>query len=266
VIGMLEAGYNIWKVQRRSGEAAEEGDLAPPYKEMIASACNLQMLRDQREGSKKKLTREELKAKIIEGDVGITRLWHDHMGTSFLKPDSALAGKIRGLQEAGVEVAILTHSCRRGQGGAIAKVKELGLADLIPERYVFGLEELAPHKKGKHPEAFEHVLAAVNHMLHKAEPILPPETVMGDDTIGNLRGARKAGMETVWVRGTNHELPAHPSRKMEEKLACVDHIYATPYQFLDALMASMNAAKAAGPEVKEQGQGRTTVEQGGGPR
>jgi FMN phosphatase YigB (HAD superfamily) len=210
---------------------------------MIANAFNLQMLRDQREGSKLKLTREELKAKIIEGDIGITRLWHDSMGTSFLKPDPELAEKIRGLEQAGIEVAILTHSCKPGRGGAIAKVKELGLADLIPECNIFGLEELAPNKKGKHREAFEHVLAAINHMRHEADPILPSETVMGEDTLGNLRGARKAGMETVWVRGANKELLAHPSRKMKEKLACVDHIYATPYQFLDALMTSVNASK-----------------------
>jgi FMN phosphatase YigB (HAD superfamily) len=125
------------------------------------------------------------------------------------------------------------------------KLEKLGLKGVIPQRKIFGLEEISPYKKGKDPEVFEKVLAAINNMRDKADPIKPYETIMAEDTIGNLRGAKKAGMQTVWVPRGHKETPHHPSRKLGKKLASVDHIvdhtYATPHQFLDALDAARHA-------------------------
>lgn len=70
---------------------------------------------------------------------------------------------------------------------------------MIPEKNIFGPEEISPYQKGKHPEVFEKVLAAINNMHGPADPIRPFETIMAEDTIGNLRDAKKAGMKTVWV-------------------------------------------------------------------
>ncbi len=80
-------------------------------------------------------------------------------------------------------------------------------------------------------------------MRDPADPIKPCETIMAEDTIGNLRGGKKAGMQTVWVPRRNKDMPDHASQKLQKKLASVDHIYATPHQFLDALDAAIRASK-----------------------
>jgi FMN phosphatase YigB (HAD superfamily) len=125
------------------------------------------------------------------------------------------------------------------------KLEKLGLKGVIPEHNVFGLEEISPNKKGKHPEVFEKALAAINSMRDPADPIKPFETIMAEDTIGNLRGAKKADMQTVWVPRRDKDLPDHPFHKLQKKLASVDHIYATPHQFLDALDAAIRASREA---------------------
>jgi FMN phosphatase YigB (HAD superfamily) len=68
---------------------------------------------------------------------------------------------------------------------------------------------------------------------------------MAEDTIGNLRGAKKAGMQTVWVPRREKAMPNRPSSKLQKKLASVDHIYATPHQFLDALDAAIRRSREA---------------------
>jgi FMN phosphatase YigB (HAD superfamily) len=246
VIGMLEA-YRRSRRVARSG-AAEEGmqhdhSLDPPYKDMIAMAFNLRLLHDHKSGRKTKLTREELQEKIVEGDKGITRLWHRHMGTGFIRPDAVLVSKIQRLTDTGVEVAVLTHSFKQGEGEAMEKLEKLGLRGVISDHNIFGLEEIYPYKKGKHPEVFEKALAAINNMRDPADPIMPFETIMAEDTIGNLQGAKKAGMQTVWVPRRDKDMSDRPSQKVQKKLASVDHIYATPHQFLDALDAAIRAKK-----------------------
>jgi FMN phosphatase YigB (HAD superfamily) len=122
------------------------------------------------------------------------------------------------------------------------KLERLGLKGVIPEHKVFGLEEISPYKKGKHPDVFEKVLKAINNMRKPADPITPFETIMAEDTIGNLEGAKKAGMQTVWVPRRKKDMPDHPSQELEKKLVWVDHIYATPHQFLDALDAAIGSS------------------------
>jgi FMN phosphatase YigB (HAD superfamily) len=250
VIGMLEVYYRNWKAARsgeeeediRPDEALDLPFLDPPYKEMIAMAYNLRLLQNRKSG-KARLTRDELQKKIVEGDKGITQLWHRHMGTGFLRPDAGLVSKIQRITDAGVEVAVLTHSFKQGEGEATEKLEKLGLREVIAERNVFGIEEISPYRKGAKPEAFQKVLAAINNMRDPAEPIKPIETIMAEDTIGNLQGAKKAGMQTVWVPRRDKGMPNRPSRKLQKKLASVDHIYATPHQFLDALDAAMRASR-----------------------
>ena len=248
VIGMLEVYYRSRKAAR-SGEEEEDirpdQALDPPYKDMIAMALNLRLLQDHMSGRKARLTRDELQEKILEGDKGITRLWHRHMGTGFIHPDAGLVSKIQRLTDAGVEVAVLTHSFKQGEGEAMEKLEKLGLRGLISEHNIFGLEEISPYKKGTHPEVFERALAAINNMRDPADPIKPIETIMAEDTIDNLQGAKKAGMQTVWVPRRNKGMPNHCSRKLPKKLASVDHIYATPHQFLDALDAAFSASTEA---------------------
>jgi FMN phosphatase YigB (HAD superfamily) len=125
------------------------------------------------------------------------------------------------------------------------KLEKLGLKMVIPEHNIFGLDEISPYKKGKHPEVFEKALATINSMRDPADPIKPFETIMAEDTIGNLWGAKKAGMQTVWVPRRDKDMPDHPSKKLQKKLVSVDHIYATPHQFLDALDAAIRACRAA---------------------
>ena len=169
------------------------------YKDMIAMAFNLRLLQDRRSEKKAGLTRDELRGKILEGEKGVTRLWNRHMGSGFIRPDAGLVSKIQRLTDAGVEVAVLSHSFKQGEGQAMEKLEKLGLKGVIPEHKIFGLEEISPYKKGKHPEVFEKALAAINNMRDPADPIKPCETIMAEDTIGNLQGAKKAGMQTVWV-------------------------------------------------------------------
>jgi len=246
VIGMLET-YRCGRRVARSG-GAEQGtqhdhSLDPPYKDMIAMAFNLRLLRDRISEKKAGLTCEELREKILEGEKGVTRLWNRHMGSGFIRPDAGLVRKIQRLIDAGVEVAVLSHSLKQGEGQAIEKLEMLGLKGVIPEHKVFGLEEISPYKKGKHPEVFEKALAAINKMRDRADPIKPFETIMAEDTIGNLRGAKKAAMQTVWVPRRDKDMPGHPSQKLQNKLASVDHIYAAPHQFLDALDAAIRASR-----------------------
>jgi FMN phosphatase YigB (HAD superfamily) len=259
VIGMLGA-YRRSRRLARSG-AADEGMqhdhsidplyLDPPYKDMIAMAFNLRLLKDLRSGNKTGLTRDELQEKILEGAKGVTRLWNRHMGSGFIRPDARLVSKIQRLTNAGVEVAVLSHSFKLGEGQAMEKLEKLGLRGVIPENQIFGLEEISPYKKGKDPEAFEKVLAAINKMRDRADPIKPSETIMAEDTIVNLRGAKKAGMQTVWVPRSHKDLPHRPSGKLRKKLASIDHIvdhtYATPHQFLDALDAAIRASHSQKP-------------------
>ena len=256
VIGMLEAYRRSRRVARSGG--TEEGMqhdhsldppyldppyLDPPYKDMIAMAFNLRLLQDHKSEKKAGLTRYELRGKILEGEKGVTRLWNRHMGSGFIRPDAGLVSKIQRLTDAGVEVAVLSHSFKQGEGQAMEKLEKLGLKGVIPEHKIFGLEEISPYKKGKHPEVFEKALAAINNMRDPADPIKPFETIMAEDTIGNLRGAKKAGMQTVWVPRRDKDMPDHPSQKLQKKLASVDHIYATPHQFLDALDATIRASR-----------------------
>ena len=244
VIGMLETYYRSRKAAR-SEEDIHDQSLDPPYNDMIAMAFNLRLLQDDKRKKKLTLARGDLQGKILEGEKGITRLWNRHMGTGFIRADSALANRIQRLTGAGVEVAVLTHSFKDGEGEAIEKLAKLGLKGVIPEKNIFGLEEISPYQKGKHPEVFEKVLAAINNMRGPADPIKPSETIMAEDTIGNLRGAKKAGMKTVWVPRRDKDVPDHPSQKLQRKLASVDHIYATTHQFLDALNAAIPARREA---------------------
>jgi len=258
VLGMLEAYRRGRRVARPGG--AEEGMrhnhsldppyLDPPYKDMIAMAFNLRLLQNRRSEKKTGLTRDELREKILEGEKGVTRLWNRHMGSGFIRPDAGLVSKIRRLTDAGVDVAVLSHSFKQGEGQAMEKLEKLGLKGVIPERKIFGLEEISPYKKGMHPEVFEKALAAINNMRDQADPIKPFETIMAEDTIGNLRGAKKAGMQTVWVPRRDKDMPDHPSQKLQEKLASVDHIYATPHQFLDALDAAIHISRHASREER----------------
>ena len=219
--------------------------LNPPYKDMIAMAFNLRLLQDRRSKKKEGLTGDELRRKILEGEKGVTRLWNMHMGSGFIRPDAGLVSRIRRLNDAGVEVAVLSHSFKQGEGQAMEKLEKLGLKGVIPEPNVFGLEEISPYRKGANPEVFQKALAAINNMRDPADPIKPFETIMAEDTIGNLRGAKNAGMHTVWVPRRDKDMPHHPSEKLREKLASVDHIYATPHQFLDALDAAIRASRQA---------------------
>src|SRR5271168_284518 len=249
VIGMLEVYYRSRKAARseeediRPDHALDPRYKDPPYKDMIALAFNLRLLQNRKSGKKARLTRDELREKIVEGDKGITRLWHRHMGTGFIRPDAGLVSKIQRLTEARIEVAVLTHSFKQGEGEAMEKLEKLGLREVISEHNIFGLEEISPYRKGTNPEAFEKVLAAINNTRDPADPIKPIETIMAEDTIGNLQGAKKAGMQTVWVPRRDKGIPNRPSRKLQKKLVSVDHIYATPHQFLDALDAAMRSSR-----------------------
>ncbi len=244
LIGMLETYYRSGKATRSEEDIQNDQRLGPPYKDMIAMAFNLRLLQDRKNKKKARLSRAELQGKIVEGEKGITRLWNRHMGTGFLRADIGLANKIRRLTEAGVEVAVLTHSLRQGEGEAMEKLEKLGLKGVIPDHKIFGLEEISPYQKGKHAEAFEKALAAINNIPDPADPIQPFETIMAEDTIGNRWGAKKAGMHTVWVPRRDKDMPDHPSQKLQKKLASVDHIYATPHQFLDALDAAIRRREA----------------------
>src|ERR1700733_11519414 len=265
VIGMLGVYRRARRVARSGGteEGMRQGQsldpshldspyLDPPYKDMIALAFNLRLFQDQRSKKKAGLTRDELRGKILEGEKGVTRLWNKHMGSGFIRPDARLVRRIQRLTDCEVEIAILSHSFKQGEGQAMEKLEKLGLKGVIPEDNVFGLEEISPYKKGKHPEAFEKVLAAINNNRNMGDPIKPCETIMAEDTIGNLRGAKKAGMQTVWVPRGHKETPEHPSQRLQKKLASVDHIvdhtYATPHQFLDALDAVILASRHASRE------------------
>jgi FMN phosphatase YigB (HAD superfamily) len=244
VIGMLEA----YRRSQRVARSAEEGmqyhhSVDPPYKDMIAMAFNLRLLQDRRSEKKAGLTRDQLRGKILEGEKGVTRLWNKHMGSGFIRSDAGLVSKIQRLTDAGVEVAVLSHSFKQGEGQAMEKLEKLGLKGVIPEHKIFGLEEISPYKKGKNPEVFEKALATINTMRDPEVPIKPFETIMAEDTIGNLQGAKKAGMHTVWVPRRDKDMPDHPSQKLQKKLASVDHIYATPHQFLDALDAAIRASR-----------------------
>jgi FMN phosphatase YigB (HAD superfamily) len=263
VISMLEAYRRSRRLARSGGaEGAMRHDhsidqpyleppyldppyLDPPYKDMIAMAFNLRLLQDHRSEKKAGLTRDELRGKILEGEKGVTRLWNRHMGSEFIRPDAGLVSKIQRLTDTGVEVAVLSHSFKHGEGQAMEKLEKLGLKGAIPEHNIFGLEEIFPHKKGKAPEVFEKVLAAINNMRDPADPIKPFETIMAEDTIGNLQGAKTAGMQTVWVPRSHKDMPDRPSQQLRKKLASVDqivdHTYATPHQFLDALDAAIRA-------------------------
>lgn len=239
VLGMLEVYYRRRKAARAGDEEEQIRPIQavdPPYKDMIAMAFNLRLLQDRKRGKKPALTRDELAEKILHGSEGATRVWHRHMGTAYIRPDAELASRIQRLTDAGVEVAVLTHSFKQGEGEAMEKLEKLGFGGLIAEHKIFGLEEISPHRKGTSPEVFEKVLAVINHMRDSADSIQPAETIMAEDTIAHLQGAKKAGMQTVWVPRGNKGVPNRPSRRLQKELASVDYIYATPHQFLDALL------------------------------
>ncbi len=246
VFGMLEVYYR----RRKAAHSGEEEKIRPtqaadpPYKDMIALAFNLRLFQDRKSG-KKALTPGEVQEKILHGAQGATRVWHRHMGTGYIRPDAELVRRIQRLTDAGVEVAVLTHSFKQGEGEAMEKLEKLGLKELISEHKIFGLEEISPHRKGTSPEGFKKVLAAINDVRDPAGSIKPSETIMAEDTIGNLQGAKKAGMQTVWVPRTQKDLPNRPSGKLQKELNAVDYIYASPHQFLDALDEAIRSSRKA---------------------
>ena len=243
LFGMLEVYYRRRKVAPSGEEERHirpDQAVDPPYKDMIALAFNLRLFLDRKSGKK---APDELQGKIIQGSKGATRVWHKHMGTGYIRPDAELVRRIRRLTDAGVEVAVLTHSFKYGEGEAMEKLERIGLGGLISEDKIFGLEEISPHRKGPSPAVFENVLAAINNMRDPADLIKPSDTIMAEDTIGNLQGARKAGMQTVWVPRTHKDMPKRPSRQQQKELTSVDYIYATPHQFLDALGAAIRGSR-----------------------
>ena len=58
------------------------------------------------------------------------------MGSGFIRPDAGLVSKIQRLTDAGVEVAVLSHSFKQGEGQAMEKLEKLGLKGVIPERNI----------------------------------------------------------------------------------------------------------------------------------
>ncbi len=259
LFGMLEVYYRRRKAARSGGEEkhlrpdqAADPSHDPPYKDMIALAFNLRLLQNSKSG-KRALTRDELQERILQGEKGATRVWHRHMGTAHIQSDPELARRIQRLKDSGVEVAVLTHSLKQGAGEAMEKLEKLGLGGVISEHKIFGLEEISPHKKGPSPAVFRKVLAAINHMRDPADSIKPIETIMAEDTIGNLQGAKKAGMQTVWVPRSRKNMPNRPSRELQKELAAVDYIYATPHQFLDALDGAIRNARETLPRTEAPG-------------
>ncbi len=250
VLGMLEVYYrrrNATQLTEEEedtdpGHALDRTYRDPPYKEMIALAYNLRLLQDRKSGKKARFAPDKLQEKIVEGDKGITQLWNRRMGTGFIRPDAELASAISRLANAGVEVALLTHSFKQGEGEAMQKLEKLGLGGVIPEPNIFGIEEISPYRKGAKPEVYEKVLAAINNSRDPADAIKPIETIMAEDTPGNLEGAKKAGMQTVWVPRKEKHIPGRSSPKRRKELASVDHIFATPHQFLDALLSAIRAS------------------------
>jgi len=60
------------------------------------------------------------------------------MGTGFIRADARLVSKIQRLTDAGVEVAVLTHSFKHGEGEAMEKLEKLGLRGVISEHNILG--------------------------------------------------------------------------------------------------------------------------------
>jgi len=114
--------------------------------------------------------------------------WTDTLDfKAFLSPDASL---IEDLAASPLRLVAFTNGPRRY---ALKVLDALGVRAFFPDDQVFAVEDMMPHCKPE-AEAFRKVLEAVGAS--------PEECVMLEDSMKNIRAAKKLGMRTVLVSGS----------------------------------------------------------------
>eukprot|EP00934_Nitzschia_sp_Nitz4_P009299 Nitzschia sp. Nitz4//scaffold88_size82704//65480//66262//NITZ4_005305-RA/size82704-processed-gene-0.73-mRNA-1//-1//CDS//3329559533//9289//frame0 len=93
-------------------------------------------------------------------------------------------------------------------------LETLGLFDLFGEERLYAVDDVLPYCKPE-AEAFEKIFSSIGHPL-------PESCVMFEDSMKNIRQAKKLGMKTVLLTGKSEEGRLLPGDKPEVSDAAVD--------------------------------------------
>lgn len=120
------------------------------------------------------------------------QFWAEHCEFSkFLQKDPKLTGMLQSLQDTGMKLVAFTNAPRRY---ALRCLECLGLKHLFPDDHIFAVEDVLPACKPE-KEAFETVLRQTGAQADR--------TVMFEDSMKNIRAAKKLGLHTVLVHESN---------------------------------------------------------------
>lgn len=106
-------------------------------------------------------------------------------------------------------------------------LKELGLFDLFGEERLYAVDDVLPHCK---PEA-----AAFERIFQNIGSPAPESCVMFEDSMKNIRQAKKLGMNTVLLTGKSEDGRILPGDKPEKTDQAVDCSLATIEELPDIL-------------------------------
>ena len=138
--------------------------------------------------------------------------------------------QIHELKEAGVKNIILTHGTK---DWARKVLEKLDMSSEFPDGHIFDIGDLKWGLKNDGTFAYQE--------LKKRYPYRPSESLMVEDSVQNLVGAKSMGMTTVLIdRG-----PSEQSQQHVSELGHVDYVFNSPQQFLDHFLTSMNQTDKA---------------------
>jgi len=127
--------------------------------------------------------------------------WHDiyhcYLEESYISEFHVTA---RQLRDCTIPIAILSHSNR---SWITRMLEKFGLTDVVPHDRIFGLEDVDYLFKHDGEKVYRRVLEALDIAASKA--------IMVEDSLRNLRPAKKIGMYTVWItHGKEFSQDQHP--------------------------------------------------------
>ena len=158
--------------------------------------------------------------------------WTEHLDfEKFLTPNPRL---IESLRRCPLKLVAFTNAPRRY---GIKVVEALGLREFFPDERFYAVEDVMPTCKPE-PQAFANVLERVGST--------PEASIMVEDSMKNIRAAKKIGMGTILVSGLGHNKAASEATKPGDAPVAGDPA-------VDASVADVSELEAKLPELWQEG-------------
>eukprot|EP00567_Pseudictyota_dubia_P018284 CAMPEP_0197444282 /NCGR_PEP_ID=MMETSP1175-20131217/9811_1 /TAXON_ID=1003142 /ORGANISM="Triceratium dubium, Strain CCMP147" /LENGTH=288 /DNA_ID=CAMNT_0042975049 /DNA_START=158 /DNA_END=1027 /DNA_ORIENTATION=+ len=126
----------------------------------------------------------------------LSQHWADNLDFSYLgtkETYSELRSVLQSLQESSDSEIKLVAFSNGPRAYVLRALREMGLDTIFPDNLVYAVTDLLPHAKPE-PEAFLEI-------FRRLGGVSPEECVMVEDSMKNIRAAKKLGMKTVLVAG-----------------------------------------------------------------